>query len=67
MTPAETTPLVLRVEATSPELAARAAYFLAKTTGGSISPSADAAFLRPDVYRDRLGDFDLEAAMARIR
>lgn len=60
-------PLILQIEASSRELAARVAYFLADWCNGAMSSSPQGPFLPPGALVSDMGKFDLEEAMKRVQ
>jgi hypothetical protein len=59
-------PLVLRVRSERQQLAARAAFFLASSCGGSVSQEFDGEYHSPERLLPLVGsDFDVAAAMQR--
>lgn len=55
----------LEVAAASVELAARAAFFLAVVADGTVLDAADSREHEPLDLVDRVGDFDVDAALTR--
>ena len=66
--PARRAPLILEVESELEYLAARAAYFLARRTGGGVSRSPDGEYEDPESLLGLVGAaFDVAGAMRRVR
>ena len=60
-------PLVLQVKASSRELAALVAYFIADWCKGGVSTSPDGIFTEPSTLLDQIGsDFNMNAAIERV-
>jgi len=61
-------PLTLKVSSESKNIAARAAYLLAKHTQGQVSRTASGPYEQPEALLPDIGnDFDLQEAFARFR
>ena len=59
-------PLTLLIKSDDEHLAARLAYILAATAGGTLSDSLGGHALRRDALIPNFGDFDLAAALERL-
>jgi hypothetical protein len=60
-------PLVLKVMAANPALAAQVAYFLGHATDGAVAQHPDGPYLPPSAILSQLGaDFDIAAAFERV-
>lgn len=58
---------VLVITGSSLELVARAAWYLATESGGTVSATATGPFMAPSSIEPHLGDFDTDAALRRAR
>ncbi|MBA3469399.1 MAG: hypothetical protein H0T53_07105 [Herpetosiphonaceae bacterium] len=60
-------PLILKVMADNPTLAAQVAYFLGHTTDGAVARHPDGPYLPPSAIGGQLGaDFNLAAGLERV-
>ena len=68
VTPANETPLVLRIESQKRYLAARTAYFLADYMSAPVAESEGGPYLEPESIQDAIGrDFDVAKAKRRVQ
>lgn len=66
VTPIKEKPLVLQVNSTSMELAARTANFIANRTLGTVARYPTGSWRNPKMLRKDMGAFDIEAAIHRF-
>ena len=59
-------PLVLKVKSDKPNLAARVAFYLAYVTDGEVSDKLNGEYVNPKIFRDALGEFDVDDALRRV-
>jgi hypothetical protein len=64
--PSATDPLTLTVRSEFSYLAARLAYALAVTTGGTLSASPDGPAIPAEALISQMGDFDVAVALKRL-
>ncbi len=67
VSPSSERPLVLEISSPHEWLAARVAYFLAIGTKGGVSDWPEGPFVLTKALESRIGDFDLVAALNRVR
>ena len=67
VSPIHKEPLLLQVESHHAWLAARVAYFLSVESAGVIAEHQEGPFAAPEALVSQMGDFDLAAAMQRVR
>jgi hypothetical protein len=61
--PVSDDPLILKIEADSLTLAARAAFYLAMSTNGTVAESLSGPYTEPQGLVATMGDFDVEHAL----